>query len=110
MVTGLAPAQELARYAHANPELIAKLFPRYADDSTRCQLGLLEGCDTNGRVETHLPSGDLYACIKCVAKEQEEKESDVRRWRNSTARAWDWIHTAEKIGHVCPGREESNST
>ena len=67
VVTGLAPTEDLAKFAEDHPELIKNLFPRYAQDSTRCQLGLLEGCDTNGTVEAHLPSSEIYACIKCLA-------------------------------------------
>ena len=77
--TGLVPRATLCQAAAGQPAMVKRLFPKYARDSQECQLGLLEGCGGTGKVECHIPSGDLYSCAKCTAKEQHATQRDLKR-------------------------------
>ncbi len=103
--TGFAPRPKLCRMAAAMPEMVARIFPRYEHDSKECQLANIEGCDGTGTIQAHLPTADLYACLKCVAEDQGVLYRDIKCWMNSNAKVWDWIHPADRIGYVCPGEE-----
>ena len=102
--TGLVPRQNMREFAAEMPETVDRLYPEYRVDSLQCQLGMLEGCDTTGQVEAHIPEADLYACLKCLSKDQDETQQTLRRWMKSPAKPWPWIHPADRIGHLCPER------
>ena len=75
-------------------------------DDTQCELGMLEGCDTGGRVQFHLPEPNLYVCLKCLAKDIGETQKTVRRLARGDEKPWFRIHRARVRNHRCPtGRD-----
>ena len=104
--TGMIPEGRLTVLSAQYPDMINRIFPKYRRDSRLCQLGLLEGCDSAGAVELHVPGAALYACVKCWAKDQGTTQKEAKRQIRSTASGSEWIHPAELVGHVCPGDEQ----
>ena len=74
-------------------------------DETQCELGMLEGCDTGGRVQFHLPEPNLYVCLRCLAKDIGETQETVRRLARGDEKPWFQIHRARVRNHRCPPRD-----